>query len=89
MTFHLAVSFCSTLTQARIIWEEETSLGKMSSSNWPVGKYIRISIAVKRHHDHSNSYKEFIGAGLQFRGLVHYHHGRKHGGTQADVVLEK
>ena len=24
-----------------------------------------------------------------FRDLVHYHHGGKHGGTQADMVLEK
>ena len=24
-----------------------------------------------------------------FRGLVHYHHGRKHGNIQADVVLEE
>jgi hypothetical protein len=24
-----------------------------------------------------------------FRGLVHYHHGRKHGSVQADMVLEK
>ena len=48
-------------------------------------------IAVKRHHDHDNSYKgkHLIGAGLQFRGLVYYHHGRKHGGVQADMVLEK
>ena len=52
---------------------------------------VRVSIAVKRCHDHSNSYKgkHLTGAGLQFRGLVHCHHGRKHGGTQADMVLEK
>ena len=31
----------------------------------------------------------FIEAGLQFRGLVHYHHGRKHGGMQTDIILEK
>jgi hypothetical protein len=24
-----------------------------------------------------------------FRGLVHYHQGRKHGSVQADMVLEK
>jgi hypothetical protein len=24
-----------------------------------------------------------------FRGLVHYQHGRKHCGTQADMALEK
>ena len=31
----------------------------------------------------------FIGSGLRFRGLVHYHHGRKHGSMQADMVLEE
>jgi hypothetical protein len=38
-----------------------------------------------------NSYKgqHLIGAGLQFRGSVHYHHGRKHGSVQADMVLEE
>jgi hypothetical protein len=41
---------------------------------------VMISLAVKRHHDHSNSYKEkhLIRAGLQFRGLVHYHLGGDH-----------
>jgi hypothetical protein len=24
-----------------------------------------------------------------FRGIVYYHHGRKHGSMQADMVLEK
>jgi hypothetical protein len=45
---------------------------------------VRASIAVKRHHDHSNFYKEkhLIGAGLQFRALVHCHHGRKHGSRE-------
>jgi hypothetical protein len=46
---------------------------------------------VNRHHDQGNSYKEkhFIGAALQFRGSVHYHHGRKHGRMQVDMVLEE
>ena len=40
---------------------------------------------MKRHHDHSSSYKGnytalIIGAGLQFRDLSHCHHDRKHGG---------
>lgn len=47
---------------------------------------VRVSVAVERHHDHSNSWKgkRLIGAGL-------VHHGRKHahGGMQADMVLEK
>lgn len=29
-----------------------------------------------------------MGAGLQFRGLVHCHHDRKLGIVQADMVLE-
>ena len=29
------------------------------------------------------------GLALSFRGLVHYHNGRKHGRVQADMVLEK
>ena len=32
--------------------------------------------------------KHFIGTGLQFRGLFCDYHGGKHGGTQADMVLE-
>jgi hypothetical protein len=46
---------------------------------------------VKRNHDHSNSYKgkQLIGVGLYFRGLVHYCRGGRHGGMQADIVLEK
>ena len=48
------------------------------------------STAVNRHHDHGNSSKgkHSIGAGLPFRGLVHYHQGEKHGGMQADVGLD-
>lgn len=46
-------------------------------------------IAVKRHCEHHNSYEEkpLVGVGLHFRGLVHYYHGGKHGGMQADMVL--
>ena len=54
-------------------------------------KQTRVCIAVKRSHDHGNSYKgkHVIGASLEFRGLVYYHHGWKHGGAdQADMVLE-
>jgi hypothetical protein len=40
------------------------------------GVYLRVSVAMHRYHDHGNSYKgmHLIGAGLQFRGLVHYCH---------------
>ena len=52
---------------------------------------FRVSIAVKRHHDHNNSYKgkHWIGVGLQFRCLVHYRHGRRHGSLEVDIVLER
>jgi hypothetical protein len=45
---------------------------------------------VKKHRDHGKSHKgmHLTGAGLQLRGLVHYWHGRKHGGMRADMVLE-
>ena len=52
---------------------------------------VRVSTAMKKHFDHSNSYKKkhLIGTGLEFRGVVHYTHGRKHGSMQEDMVLEK
>ena len=48
-------------------------------------------IAVKRYHDHGNSYKRkhLIRAAYSFRGLIYYHPGKKHGGMQVDLVLEK
>jgi hypothetical protein len=47
-------------------------------------------IDLKRHHDQGNSCngEYLIGADLQFRGSVHYHHGRKHGSIQADSAGE-
>ena len=30
-----------------------------------------------------------MGLVYSFRGLVHYHHDGKHGGLQANIVLEK
>jgi hypothetical protein len=52
---------------------------------------VRVSTAVKRHHDQGNSYKgqQLIGSPYSFRDSVHYYHGRKHGSIQADVGLEK
>jgi hypothetical protein len=29
-----------------------------------------------------------LGLAYSFRGLVHYHHGRKHGNVQTDMVME-
>ena len=43
---------------------------------------VRVSVAVKGHHDHGNSYKgEHLTGGLII--------GQMHGGMQADMVLEK
>ena len=52
---------------------------------------LRVSIAVKRNHDHGNSYtgNHLIQDGLQLRGLVHFCHGGKRIGMLADKVLEK
>lgn len=51
---------------------------------------VRVSIAMKRHHDRGNPYNEtpFIGAALELGGLAHYH-GGKHSGMQVDMVLER
>lgn len=48
-------------------------------------------IAIERLHDHGNSYQKNMQLELvyMFRGLVHYRHGWKHGGTQADIVAER
>jgi hypothetical protein len=53
--------------EADYIFKE--SIGTYSCSYLP--------IAVKKHHDHDNSYKEkhFTGAGLQLRDLTFYCHG--------------
>ena len=51
---------------------------------------VCVFIAVKRNHDHSNSYKENIELReltYSFRGSVHYHHDGKHGRAQASLVL--
>ena len=65
--------------------------GWVSSGGGKQDVSASCSISLKRHRDQDNSYKGecLIRAGLQFRGLVHYHHGRKHGSVQADMVLEK
>jgi hypothetical protein len=49
-----------------------------------------LSVVVKIHHDYNNSYKGkyLTGAGLQFKGLVHYCNSGKHGGMQTDIVLK-
>jgi hypothetical protein len=31
----------------------------------------------------------YLGLAYNFRGLVHYHHGKQHGTMQVDMVLEK
>ena len=56
-----------------------------------VWDYLRVSIAVKKHHDHSNTHKENVQLRLaySFRGLIYYHHGGKHGSMHADMVLDK
>lgn len=43
--YHLIMSSCAGqlsvyLTQARIIWEEETSIQKIFLSDWPVGQHV-------------------------------------------------
>lgn len=69
--------------------EEETS-GREELSAAHASCLIQCSSAIKKHHDHGNSYKVkyLIGAGLEFIGLIHSHHSRKHDLVQADMMLE-
>jgi hypothetical protein len=52
---------------------------------------VLVSVAMKRHFDQGNSYQKKsveLGLAYSFRNLTHYH-VREHGGTQADMMLEK
>jgi hypothetical protein len=51
---------------------------------------VRVSIAVKRHRNQSNSHKghHLIGGWYRFRDSVHYQ-GGKHGSIQAGMVQEE
>ena len=91
----ISYTFNATLGRQRQVdlSELEVSLALIECSTpaRPVVSYfcLRISIAVKKHHDHSNSYKGklLIGvAHLQFRSWVHW---GKQGSIQTDMVLEK
>jgi hypothetical protein len=45
----------------------------------------------EKHHDQGNFYKgqHLTGLANSFRGLAHYHHGRKYDKIQAYMILEK
>lgn len=47
---------------------------------------VGVSVA-ERRHDTATRIRSIGVAGLQLRGSVYCHHGRKHGGVQADLVL--
>jgi hypothetical protein len=47
-------------------------------------------VSLKRHMTIISFIKESISLGLaySFRDLVYYHHGRKHGNEQSDMMLD-
>ena len=52
---------------------------------------VKVSIAVKRHHDHRNSNKGkhlIVVVAYSFRGSIHYHHGGENDSMQTDMMLE-
>ena len=63
----------------------------LSNSVFLHHRLSEASVAVKGHSDHDNSYKgkHLIGSGLQFKGLVHYCHGRKHGRRSAGEMAQR
>ena len=49
---------------------------------------VRVSVAVKRHRDQGNSYKDIsLGLAYRFRDSVHYHQCREHSSIQVGMVL--
>lgn len=50
---------------------------------------VRVSIAVRKHHDLNNSYKgqHLTGVAYSFRGLVYYRPSGKHCSMKADMEL--
>lgn len=88
---HLWFSFCPlSFSWSRKWLLVSVDLGlvlKVSESFFCFEPVFISVIAVKGHQDHGNSYKRkhLAGIRLQFRVLIHYHHGRKHSSTQADM----
>ena len=84
----MCISTCGSLG---LMPETEASL--ISPSPYVL---VRVSVVMKRHHDHSSSYKEkhlIEVAAYSFRGFVHCCHSGEHGGwefgdMQANMVLE-
>ena len=57
---------------------------------WTVAVLVRISITVKGHHEHGNSYKVkhlIESVAYSFKSLAHCHHGREHGSVQANMAM--
>ncbi|KAL6084023.1 hypothetical protein STEG23_029938 [Scotinomys teguina] len=69
----------------------EDSLRKYQHFEKKINVSVRVSITVKRHHDHSNSYKEktFHWGWLTVSEVESIIIRAEHGGMQADMVLEK
>jgi hypothetical protein len=82
-------------TEIDVIRKKESHLSVCTVTQVSAISYItwlsQCSIVVMRHHDHNKSGKgkHLIGAGIQFRSLVHYHPGRKHGNVKAKMVVRK
>ena len=54
--------------------------------------FRQYSFALKRHHDHNNSYKGkcLIGVCLHFPKFgLHYQYSGKHSSLQADIILHE
>lgn len=60
-------------------------------SQVPASVLVRVSIAVKIHHDQGNSSKRkqlIVVTSIEFSGSVHYHHDLKQDNMPVDMALE-
>jgi hypothetical protein len=89
MSFLLKIKYMSEIKQ-NSFWVRCIYVYKVQKTKYLLVAML-VSVIVKRHHDQGKSCKgkHWIGAGFQFRSLVHCHNGRKHGRTQADIAARE
>ena len=64
-------------------------LPELTSLSWPTVRFLQSGPKSSPHQGNSYKGKHFIGAGLQFQRCSPFLSQREHGGTQADIGLEK
>jgi hypothetical protein len=77
-------AFCYTVIHFRVP-------GNSFKQSLSMAICLRVSSAVKKHHNQGSSYKVqlLIWAGLHFQRIIPLSYGQKHGSMLSDILLEK